>query len=259
MSQDHTLMASRYELKYLIPEAVAQQVRLFVQQYLEVDEFGVGQADLAYPVHSLYLDSDDWQIYWRTINGDKNRFKLRIRYYTENPAVPVFFEIKRRQKDVILKHRCSVRRHAVDGILAGFEPRPEDLAKATPDDVEALREFIRLQQLLRAKPQLHVYYRREAYVNDFNNEVRVTMDRDVRAMPRPDGQLLTSSAEPYNCTKDGLVILELKFTSRFPGWYRDLVETFHLTQTGAAKYVESVNLHRGRGRNPRDVQRGLWL
>ena len=84
-------MASRFELKYLIPERVALQVRAFVQQHLEVDEFGVGKADFSYPVHSLYLDSDDWEIHRRTVNGDKNRFKLRIRYYNENPRTPVFF------------------------------------------------------------------------------------------------------------------------------------------------------------------------
>src|SRR4051794_12416894 len=99
MAQDHTLMSSRFELKYLIPEKTALQVRTFVQQYLEVDEFGVGQPNLSYPVHSLYLDSDDLEIQRRTVNGDKNRWKLRVRYYNESEKTPVFFEIKRRMKD----------------------------------------------------------------------------------------------------------------------------------------------------------------
>lgn len=252
-------MASRYELKYLIPEALAQRVRHFVQQYLEVDEYGQSQSDLSYSVHSLYLDSDDWKIYWRTVNGDKNRFKLRIRYYTENPSVPVFFEIKRRQKDVIFKHRCAVQRDAVPGILAGLQPCPQNLPHTSAEDMEALQEFIRLQLILQARPKFHVFYRREAYVNDFNNEIRVTFDRDVGAVARFDGQLLTRTAGAYECSPAGLVILELKFTSRFPGWYRDLVEIFNLTQTGAAKYVESANLHLGRGLHPKDIPRGLWL
>ena len=78
MGQDHTLMASRFELKYLIPNSVALRVRDFIQQHLDIDEYGVGQPNFSYPVHSLYLDSDDWKIYWRTINGDKNRYKLRL-------------------------------------------------------------------------------------------------------------------------------------------------------------------------------------
>ena len=36
------------------------------------------------------------------------------------------------------------------------------------------------------------------------------------------------------------VILELKFTNRFPEWFRELVRCFHVMQCGAAKYVESI-------------------
>ena len=252
-------MASRRELKYLLPEAVAFRVRHFVAQHLEIDEFGLGQPDLSYPVHSLYFDCNDWTIYGRTLNGDKNRYKLRIRYYSEDPRIPVFFEIKRRHNDIILKHRCGVRREAVPGIMAGFDPRPADLVTKTPEDLEALREFSRLSLHLQARPKMHVAYRREAYVNDFNNEVRVTMDRQVQAVPCSHLRLPTTMENPYICTDDGLVILELKFTSRFPGWYRQLVETFNLAQTGGAKYVEGAAMHFGRNQHPRDQMRNLWL
>ena len=36
------------------------------------------------------------------------------------------------------------------------------------------------------------------------------------------------------------VILEIKFTSRYPDWLRQLVEIFGVMQCGAAKYVEGV-------------------
>ncbi|HYV29851.1 MAG TPA: VTC domain-containing protein, partial [Candidatus Binatia bacterium] len=104
---------SRFELKYLINEPTAERVRDFVRCYLAMDEFGVGKPNYSYPVHSLYLDSDNLEIYWRTVNGDKNRFKLRLRYYSDHPDSPVFFEIKRRMKDVILKQRGGVRHEAV--------------------------------------------------------------------------------------------------------------------------------------------------
>src|SRR5258708_7960025 len=90
MSQDHSLMASRYELKYLIPHWIAIQARDFVRQHFDLDEYGDGRRNFAYPVHSLYLDSEDWRIFWRTVNGDKNRFKLRLRYYNEDATSPIF-------------------------------------------------------------------------------------------------------------------------------------------------------------------------
>ena len=38
------------------------------------------------------------------------------------------------------------------------------------------------------------------------------------------------------------IVLELKFTNRFPDWFRDLVRAFNLMQCGAAKYVDGVAL-----------------
>ena len=257
MSQDHTLMASRYELKYRLSNSAALRVRKFVQQYLELDEYGQGQPDLAYPVHSLYLDSDDWTLYHRSLNGDKNRFKLRVRYYDERPTTPVFFEIKRRMKDVILKQRCGVKRGGEADVLAGHFPPEKYLLSKAAEDLQALHRFQELMLRVQAKPQMHVAYRLEAYVNTFNNEVRVTFDRFVRAVPRPGGELVTHMDKSLVCTTD-LVILELKFTDRFPNWFRNLVETFDCFQSGAAKYVEGTTLHLGRHLSPADVIRNLF-
>jgi hypothetical protein len=42
------------------------------------------------------------------------------------------------------------------------------------------------------------------------------------------------------------VILELKFTNRFPKWFAELVRTFNLRQSGAAKYVDGLDHQSGR-------------
>ncbi len=38
------------------------------------------------------------------------------------------------------------------------------------------------------------------------------------------------------------IVLELKFTNRYPDWFRELVRIFGLAQCGAAKYVDGVTL-----------------
>src|SRR5437879_5415193 len=116
------MQTQRFELKYLIAEETALLVRDFVRSYLDMDEYSVGRPNYSYPVHSLYLDSDDLRLYWRTINGDKNRFKLRLRYYSTNPDTPVFFEIKRRMNNCIMKQRGGVRQDAIRGLLIGQFP-----------------------------------------------------------------------------------------------------------------------------------------
>ncbi len=234
------MQQSRFELKYLISENTAQKVRDFVRCYLAMDEYSVGRPNYSYPVHSLYLDSDSLEIYWRTVNGDKNRFKLRLRYYSDNPDTPVFFEIKRRMKDVILKQRGGVRQSAVPLLLNGQLPEEKHMITKDPGSLVAVQRFQSLMQELNAKPKSHIFYQREAYVAD-NDEVRVTMDRDVYSEPNLASKIKIKMTKPV-LSYAGFVILELKFTNRFPNWFRELVRIAESMQCGAAKYVSGVGL-----------------
>src|SRR5690349_2025198 len=97
------MQVARFELKYIISERTAEQVRQYVGPFLELDENARGKPNLSYPVHSLYVDSEEMRTYWDTINSTKNRFKLRIRFYDDDPEMPVFLEIKRRINSCIQK------------------------------------------------------------------------------------------------------------------------------------------------------------
>lgn len=229
----------RLEYKYLISERKALKVREYVRSYLELDEYGVNRPDFSYTIHSLYLDSDPLTTYWETINGCKNRFKLRIRYYDDNPTAPAFFEIKRRVNDAILKQRGGIHREAVAWLLAGQLPDPEHLFSVQSKQVVALQRFSQLMLSLRASPKAHVCYRREAWVSTQDNSVRVTMDRDVRVAPEFSARLGTDMTQ-YVTPFGDEVILELKFTGRFPSWFRALSEAFSLFRGSAAKYADGV-------------------
>ena len=233
------LQTSRFELKYLVNEDTALLIREFVREYLELDENGVGKPNYSYPVHSVYLDSDDLKTYWMTINGDKNRFKLRLRFYNNNPDTPVFFEIKRRMNNCIMKQRGAVRREAVPVLLSGHLPEPSHLCSKDPKHLTALQNFCRLMEQLRAHPKVHIGYLREAYVPHDDNSARVTMDRQVRAEPELFLRLQTEFLEPM-IVWDKDVVVELKFTNRFPAWFGELVRIFGLRQCGAAKYCDGV-------------------
>jgi len=233
------LQLQRLELKYIISEAKAQALRSFVSSFLELDEYGASTPDLGYSIHSLYLDSPDLRTYWDTVNGKKNRFKLRLRYYDEKPDSPVFFEIKRRMNEAILKRRGGVRREVVPDLLSGQMPRAAYLLGDGARALAALDNFSSLMLNLEARPQAHVSYRREAWVSTEDNSVRVTMDRDVRVAPE-SGLALGLETDGAVTPFAPKVILELKFTGRFPNWFRDLVEGFDLVRGTAAKYAEGV-------------------
>jgi hypothetical protein len=240
MDEDN-LQAQRFELKYQVREETALAVRNFVSSYLEIDEYGATQPNLSYPVHSLYLDSDDLTLYWHTFNGNKNRYKLRLRYYESRPTAPIYFEIKRRMNEAILKQRGAVRREAVEWLLAGHLPERSHLVSNEPKQYFGVYNFCQLMNSVRAKPTAHVAYVREAWISPQNNSVRVTMDRQIRFERQPLPIFSTEMRKPVYAFP--LVVLELKFTGRFPNWFRELVRVFGLAQCAAAKYADGLALY----------------
>jgi hypothetical protein len=238
MSRDR-MQKQRFEQKYMLNEEQAELIRPEIAAHLDLDENGAGQPNFSYPVHSLYLDSPSLYTFWTTINGDKNRFKLRMRFYDDRPNTPVFFEIKRRVNNCILKQRGGVKKEAVARLLRGHYPGPDDLVSKDPRALLAVQNFVQLVDSIRAVPMAHVCYLREAYVDPVSDNTRVTFDRDVLTEPRETPTFGTTMVDPSR-PFGNRVILELKFTDRFPNWLRLLVERFGLMQCGAAKYAEGI-------------------
>lgn len=241
MSQDHRLQQQRFELKYLVAERLTPQIRDFVSSYLELDDYGVGRANCSYPVHSLYLDSADLHTHRAYLNGTKNRFKLRVRYYDDQPGSPVFFEVKGRVDSCILKRRCGVRRRAVAQVFNGQWPAEEQFVTTEPRHFAALERFLLLMASINARPKAHNSYLREAWVSPHDNSVRVTFDRHIRIEPHFGFSAVTEMRRPTPVYEPA-VILELKFTNRFPNWFNDLVQRFNLAQASAAKYSGGITL-----------------
>ena len=155
MSKDR-MQRQRFEQKYMLEEDKAILIREFVAAHLELDENGVGKPNFSYPVHSLYLDSPDLYTFWTTINGDKNRFKLRLRFYNDHPDSPVFFEIKRRMNNCILKQRGGVHKEAVARLLQGQLPDHTDLLRGDGKSLVAIQNFVKHTTQIGAVPQAHV-------------------------------------------------------------------------------------------------------
>src|SRR4051812_45650657 len=121
---------SRYELKYLIDDRHARGVRDFIRPYVQRDRYALPHMAYSYPIYSIYLDAPGMMLYRATTDGHKNRYKLRVRYYDQDPKTPVFFEIKRRVGDVIIKERVAARKACVQRLLApGGWPTQDDLMR----------------------------------------------------------------------------------------------------------------------------------
>ncbi len=250
------MQSSRFEFKYWVDERQARAISEFLRSYLEPDDYLIrfGGTGIGYPVCSLYLDTSGLMLYEQTMQGQKNRFKLRIRFYDDNPENPAFLEIKRRETAVIKKKRAAITREGARRILLGEPPSADFLYgnKVTSKSLEGLFEFCSLRDRIRAGGCTYVYYHREAYVSPNSSQARVTFDRQLEGGVYELGSDLLIPKESARPKMEG-VVLELKFTDRFPNWMETLCGLFDLERTSIPKYVKCVDALRDRG-TPAKVQ-----
>ncbi len=234
---DRTLWC-RYEMKYVISESKAAQIARFIEPYLKLDHYSRLQPSGFYPIVSLYLDSHDLRLCKESLLGVLKRFKLRIRSYTDDSAYPRFFEIKRRANTVIIKSRARVKTEDVATLLSGRYVPPAHDYKA---DVDAIRQFQLYMKSVDAKPVVLIRYLRRAYEGDSENRVRVTFDRQLayNVSKAPEVLLRGRGWQPSPITLNS-VILEIKFTGRYPAWLGRMTDYFDLRQRSMSKYATSL-------------------
>ncbi len=234
---DRTLWC-RYEMKYVISESKAAAIVRFIEPYVQLDRYCRSQPNHAYPIVSLYLDSDNLQLCRESLRGLVKRFKLRVRSYTDELDYPRFFEIKRRANTVIIKSRARIMHHDVAALLAGQYVPP---VKNYETEVDALKQFQLYMKSINAKPKVLIRYMRQAYEGEAENRVRVTFDRQLvyKVSDSPE-VLLNSQGWQRNPVTLGGVILEIKFTGRYPAWLGRMTRYFNLQHRSMSKYVTSM-------------------
>lgn len=231
-------MLSRVECKYLISESVRADIREYIKPFVKPDRFSRGHDDGRYPISSLYLDCPRLSLYRSTADGIKNRFKLRVRTYSDSPADNAFFEVKKRMNGIVYKSRQSVPR------AKAIELIERDSNESAPGS--DLAEFLHLRDLHSAEPLMRVKYMREAYVSQSADPVRITFDDDLEGA-------LTLDSDLSHLVGDWLKvpmthsILELKFTNLYPSWVAGLVQEFQLDRTSVPKYVLCIDEAARRG------------
>jgi len=231
------MLACRFEMKYLVSEIQAAAIENYIGPFLEPDRYSKLQRGGHYPIVSLYLDSQDLRLCRETMTGVKNRFKLRIRSYTDEPEYPRFFEIKRRINRVIVKSRARVMDRDVPILLGGRSLPPQGYTT----DKAALNQFQLYVASIHAGPMILVRYKRQAWESTSQNRVRVTFDRELcyQVTHEPHVRLGGSGWQHSDITV-GNAILEIKFTGTYPLWLSRLVEDFNLESRSISKYATSV-------------------
>jgi hypothetical protein len=239
-----TTAFERFEIKFWVPEYVAQEITRFAAPYMKIDAFsvpGIGQHNT-----SMYLDTPDLLFARLHLAKSPDRFKLRVRRYGDPPDGPGFFEIKRKMKTIIFKRRAVVPWHAARALLVGdFDALS---CVTNPAEKKSLEAFLHLMTLHGAEPKVIVQSHREAYAaNDPLEDVRLTFDRQIVYQP-----VHGSDFQPSNrgwipidrFVEHGQhgrrVMTELKFRSVAPWWMSELVHRLDLWRVGYSKYIAAI-------------------
>lgn len=226
-------LGCRHEIKYLISESKAAAIAQFIKPYLHLDRYCKLHPNGAYPVVSLYLDSDNLQLCRQSLRGHKNRFKLRIRSYTDRLDYPRFFEIKRRAGTVIIKTRSRVMPENVASLIL------RRLHLSQVDGDQTLKQFMFYMNSINSRPVLRTRYQRQAFEGIVDDRVRVTFDRNICYSVTSTANVALDGQGWQPMLLNG-VILEIKFTGRYPAWLGRMVKCFDLRQVSVSKYASSV-------------------
>ena len=225
---------SRFECKYVVSPLLVPSIREFLRPFVRPDAYAARRKGYRYPICSLYLDTEDLVLYRQTVSGEKNRFKLRVRTYSDDPGRPVFVEVKSKLNSIVKKRRARLDDEtarlllADTGVAASVEPTGE-----TASDLAYFQHHVALTQ---ARPVVRVRYMREAYESRGGDPVRITIDTELMHAITFDPNLSHADGRWITTPTDG-TILEIKFTERFPDWVEDMVRLFGLKQQPVPKYV----------------------
>ncbi len=230
----------RLELKYLVDESIAAQIRSAIAPFCEPDPYN-GSFGRGYYIGSLYFDSPDLAFYRAKERRDQDRLKLRARVYDDTGHVSL--EIKRKRGDVVWKQRALVTREGFMDAAQGFGRTVSGSARQE----EVLERFAHTFAQFGAEPKLMVEYEREAYASQMDAYARVTFDRAITAYATDrwsfaeHGEQATAlETRLQEHTAASPMILELKSELFMPTWMTNLIRDFELMRVGYSKYNTAV-------------------
>lgn len=245
----------RYEAKYLVPPALAAEIRAYIAPYCVLDPHCRPEQP-EYVITTLQLDTPSLALHYAKLWDTVNRFKLRVRTYGDPVGdAPVFVEIKAKQGSVVTKRRARIpfERWGED-LFAGR--LLQGLSFATRAETDAFYQFASLVRRLGARPVMLIRYHRQSFVGTAERYSRVTFDTRLQyqqtrswtgwghgrrwyALDNPMMQTRRHDLE----TGTSNVVLELKTLMDVPRWMVNLAREFGdrgLARVGHCKYSNAV-------------------
>ena len=227
----------RFEFKYHVPRAIADRIIPQMLNYMIWDEYSDG--DDGYRVNTLYMDSANFKCYHEKLDGLMNRKKVRIRSYNRDYQDDdnIFYELKRKSGEVILKDRIVVK----GSDFRDFTDDPFKIWGVEEYRGNFLNEFLWEYSVNQMRPAVLVSYLRKAFFSKFDRRFRVTFDYDL-SFAYPHGLKFETD---YEKVYHDLVIMEVKFNGAMPKWFHEIIDAYGLTKDTFSKYCQGIDAKYG--------------
>tara|TARA_B100000242_G_scaffold293376_1_gene271295 strand:+ start:842 stop:1495 length:654 start_codon:yes stop_codon:yes gene_type:complete len=215
----------RYERKYEFNQGYEKVIRTF----LKSKNFKKIFPDRR--VNSLYYDTVDKQIYFDSINGLSNKFKVRVRFYNnnENQNFEVGgFEIKRKYAELNKKDYLNSSESLLPLDFFSNEYFSKDLR--FPSNFKNIYF-----------PSVFISYQRNYFLSH-NKEIRITLDYDLELYKanKNSNYIFIGPKRVYEKN-----ILEIKYQENHQpdfNFLEDLSKNFNLNLSRSSKYCNAVLL-----------------
>lgn len=215
-----------FELKFLVPLAIASQIEAWATEMMQPDAFADPVLGGAYRTTTLYLDTPARDVLHRSPGHCSRKFRVR-RYGME---ATVHLERKTRRGDQVKKRRSQL---PLEQITALF---------AASSNVAGSNEWFRSAVAEKSlQPTCLVTYDRTAFVKRVNDDLlRLTLDRQIRG--RFANQWMLSPIEEGNTLLPQHAVCEFKFRGALPNLFKELIGRLNLAAGSCSKYRRTMQM-----------------
>lgn len=221
---------NRVELKYVLPFKKYLKIRNFISSLLVRDK---SASQGTYNVYSTYFDTPELTYYYEKIDGFENRKKIRIRHYDDPLVIErnsfIGLEIKEKRNNVILKNRMKISSSDALSLIK----------RSIYSENNNFGDFTQTLQWENLRPAVQTCYRREAFFQKNDRNLRITYDFENHARVF-DLSTRKLRKEVKHLMPPEIGILEIKAYEKIPYWLQRVIRENELELQKVSKYCLSI-------------------
>ena len=211
----------RYEKKYLLTPEQYEQLRKCLQEFMQIDEYGL------HTISNIYFDTDTYELIRTSIEKPVYKEKFRLRSY----GIPgqndtVFLELKKKYKGVVYKRRVPMDLQQAMGYLVD--------KKQAVEKTQILSEIDWFFKMYEPVPKVYIAYDRIAFFGKEDSNLRITFDTNIRWRDYDLDLSKGDYGEPI--MEPDRFLMEIKIPGTMPLWLSHLLTKLGIYSNSFSKY-----------------------